>query len=61
MQGWVELCYVKVDRPGIEPRPVSPKSNALPLSHHATQTVKKTRINASEQYAEETKHVASQF
>ena len=35
MQGWVDLCYVKADRLGIEPRPVSRKSNALlPLSHH---------------------------
>ena len=35
MQGWVDLCYMKVDRPGIEPRPVSHKSNAQ-QSHHAT-------------------------
>ena len=38
MQGWVELCYVKADRPGLNPRPVNRKynSNSLPLSHHAT-------------------------
>ena len=29
MQGWVDLCYVKADQPGIEPRPVSRKSDAL--------------------------------
>ena len=38
MQGWVDLCYMKADRPGIEPWPVSCKSNALWLSHHATLT-----------------------
>ena len=36
MQGWVDLCYVKADRPGLNPRPVNRKSNALPLSHHTT-------------------------
>jgi len=37
MHDSVDLCYLKADRPGIEPRHVSCKSNALPLSHHATQ------------------------
>jgi len=32
MQGWVDLCYVKADQPGI--KPVSCKSSALPLSYH---------------------------
>ena len=36
MQGWVDLCYVKADRPGVDPRPANRKSNALPLSHHVT-------------------------
>ena len=39
MQFWVDLCYMKADRQGIEPRPVSRKSNALPLSHHANRNV----------------------
>ena len=34
MQGRVDLCYVKADRPRIEP--VKRKSNALQLSHHAS-------------------------
>jgi len=25
MQGWVDICYMKADRPGIEPQPVSRK------------------------------------
>jgi len=29
IQGWVDLCYSKADRPGFEPWPVSRKSNAL--------------------------------
>ena len=29
MQGWVDLCYVKADWPGLNLRPVSRKSNAL--------------------------------
>ena len=36
MQGWVDLCYVKADRPGIDLRPVNRKSNALPLSHQVS-------------------------
>ena len=39
MQGWVDLCYVKATGWKLNPRPVNRKSNALPLSHHATQTV----------------------
>ena len=35
MQGWVDLCYVKADRLGIEPATCkSQVHNALPLSHH---------------------------
>jgi len=33
MQGWVDLCYVKVTGWELNPRPVNRKSNALPLSH----------------------------
>ena len=36
MQGWVDLCYVKATDRELNPRPVNRKSNALPLSHHAT-------------------------
>ena len=36
MQGWVDLCYVKATGRELNPRPVNRKSNALPLSHHAT-------------------------
>jgi len=39
MQGWVDLCYVKADRPGLNPRPVNRKSNALPLSHHKVAAI----------------------
>jgi len=37
MQGWVDLRYVKATGWELNPRPVNRKSNALPLSHHATQ------------------------
>ena len=36
MQGWVDLCYVKATGWKLYPRPANHKSNALPLSHHAT-------------------------
>jgi len=36
MQGWVDLCYVKATGRELNPQPVNRKSNALPLSHHAT-------------------------
>ena len=37
MQGWVDLCYMKATGRELNPRPVNRKSNALPLSHHATR------------------------
>jgi len=37
MQGWVDLCYVKATGRELNPRPVNRKSNAVRLSHHATQ------------------------
>jgi len=50
MQGWVDLCYVKADRPGLNPRPVNRKSNALPLNHHATrQHLKRTKMQNFDQ------------
>jgi len=50
MQGWVDLCYVKATSLELNPRPVNRESNALPLSHQATQTkankqTKKTNKN----------------
>ena len=39
MQGWVDLCYVKATGRELNPRPVNRKSNALPLSHHATRGI----------------------
>jgi len=39
MQGWVDLCYVTATGRELNLRPVNRKSNALPLSHHATQRV----------------------
>ena len=39
MQGWVDLCYVKATGRELNPWPENRKSNALPLSHHATQIV----------------------
>jgi len=36
MQGWVDLRYVKVTNRELNLRRVNRKSNALPLSHHAT-------------------------
>jgi len=38
MQGWVDLCYVKATGRELNPRPVNRKSDALPLSHHATRS-----------------------
>ena len=37
MQGWVDLCYVNADQPGLNLRPANCKSNSLPLSHRATR------------------------
>ena len=39
MQGWVDLCYVNTTGRELNPRPVNLKSNALPLSHHATHSI----------------------
>jgi len=38
MQGWVDLCYVKATGRELNPQPVNRKSNALPLTDHATRT-----------------------
>jgi len=37
IQDWVGLWYVKATGRELNPRPVNRKSNALPLSHHATR------------------------
>ena len=37
MQGWVDLCYMKATGRELNPRHINRKSNALPLSHHATR------------------------
>ena len=42
MQGWVDVCYVKATGRELNPQPVNRKSNALPLSHHATQLTRIT-------------------
>ena len=37
MQGWVDLCYMNADQPGLNLRPANCKSNSLPLSHRVTR------------------------
>jgi len=39
MQGWVDLCYVKADQPGIELATCKSQVQRLSLSYHATQSV----------------------
>ena len=48
MQGWVDLCYVKAYRPGLNSQPVNRKSNALPQIHHACPYVRGFKVALSE-------------
>ena len=50
MQGWVDLCYVKATGQELNPPPVNRKSNALPLSHHATLHGTQTHIGYANEW-----------
>ena len=60
MQGWVDLCYVKATGRELNPRPVNRKSNALPLSQHATP-VKRTDCARTTTYIDDCFRFAEEY